>query len=260
MQAPTEQLHHERLELLEHINRLADKPLVALSFVWLGLLILDLTRGLNPLLQAITNGIWIIFIIDFVIEFIIAPKKIEYLRKNWLTAISLILPAFRILRIFQALRFLRLARATRTVGLLRVVTSLNRGMRATANTLGKRNVGYVIAVTVMVTFVGAAGIALFESPTALQAENHPTPDIGLKSYSEAVWWTAMLMTTLGSDYWPQTAEGRILCWLLSVYALAIFGYITAAVASHFIGQDQNEELNKLKAQVSQLEGTIPKRE
>lgn len=256
MRASTERLHDARLELLQHINRITDKPLIALSFVWLGLLVLDLTRGLDPLLQTVTNGIWVVFIVDFIVEFIIAPQKIAYLRSNWLTAISLILPAFRILRIFQALRFLRLARAVRTVGLLRIVTSMNRGMRAAANTLGKRNVGYVIAATIMVTFVGAAGMATFESPEALRAENHATPEIGLQDYSDAVWWTAMLMTTIGSEYWPQTMEGRVLCWLLSVYALAVFGYITAAVASHFVGKDQSEELNKIKAGAAELDPDI----
>src|SRR5690606_18068089 len=107
------------------LNRVTDKPLIALSFVWLALLILDLTRGLDPLLQTVTNSIWVIFIIDFMLEFTIAPRKIAYLRENWLTAISLLLPAFRVLRIFQALRFLRFARAARTVGLLHVVTSIN---------------------------------------------------------------------------------------------------------------------------------------
>jgi voltage-gated potassium channel len=46
----------------------------------------------------------------------------------------------------------------------------------------------------------------------------------------------MLLTTLGSEYWPKTAEGRILTFLMSVYAFAIFGYITATIASYFIGR------------------------
>ena len=50
---------------------------------------------------------------------------------------------------------------------------------------------------------------------------------GLRSYWDAVWWTAMIMTTIGSDYWPKTTEGRLLALLLSVYAFSIFGYITA---------------------------------
>jgi voltage-gated potassium channel len=46
---------------------------------------------------------------------------------------------------------------------------------------------------------------------------------------------------MGSEYWPQTAEGRILGWLLALYAFAIFGYITATIASFFVGQDTSAQ-------------------
>lgn len=234
-------LHQERWELLEHIDSITDKPLIALAFVWVLLLVLDFTVGLNPLLQFLSYVIWGLFALDFVIEFIIAPDKRRYLRRNWLTAVSLVLPAFRIVRVFRALRALRAVRAARTVGLLRVVTSVNRGMRATATTLGKRSIGYVVALTLLILFVGAAGMAAFESPAALREAGYAeaaAAGAGFQSYGEAVWWTAMILTTIGSAYWPLTVEGRILCWLLSIYALAVFGYITAAVASFFVGLDQ----------------------
>ena len=38
----------------------------------------------------------------------------------------------------------------------------------------------------------------------------------------------MLVSTMGSDFWPLTPEGRVLALLLSVYGLAVFGYITAS--------------------------------
>ena len=60
---------------------------------------------------------------------------------------------------------------------------------------------------------------------------------GLVSYGEALWWTAMVMTTMGSQYWPQTLEGRMLCLFLSLYAFAVFGYVTAALATFFVGRD-----------------------
>jgi voltage-gated potassium channel len=60
---------------------------------------------------------------------------------------------------------------------------------------------------------------------------------GLPDYMTALWWTAMLLTTVGSEYWPQTTEGRLLCLLLSIYAVAIFGYLAALLASFFIGRD-----------------------
>src|SRR5690349_16204787 len=93
--------HDERLRLLQHINTLVDRPLVFLSFVWIGLVVVDFTNGLSPLLRTTSDAIWGLFILDFVVELTIAPRKLSYLRQNWLTALSLLLPAFRMLRIFQ---------------------------------------------------------------------------------------------------------------------------------------------------------------
>ncbi|MGH8178793.1 MAG: potassium channel family protein, partial [Steroidobacter sp.] len=132
---------------------------------------------------------------------------------------------------FRVFRLLRLARAGRGLRLLRVLSSLNRGMHALGASLSRRGFGYVIALTVLVTFAGAAGMYAFENGAP-----------GLTSYGEALWWTAMVMTTMGSQYWPQTVEGRVLCVLLALYAFAVFGYVTATLATFFVGRDaENDE-------------------
>jgi len=230
---PHAQLQHERWTLLTQINALTETPLVVLSFVWLGLLVIDFTQGLSPFLQTLSTGIWGIFVADFCIEILIAPHKGLYLRRHWLTAVSLLLPALRIFRLVRVVRVLRAARATRSLGLVRLVTSLNRGMGALSRLMGRRGVGYVLILTTLVTFAGAAGMYFFERPGA-------PGERGLDSYGEAVWWTAMIMTTMGSEYWPHTGEGRVLGWLLSLYAFAIFGYITATIASYFVGQERTD--------------------
>lgn len=235
-------LHAARWELLDRLNQLTDRPLIALSFVWLVLLIVDFTAGLSPLLQGLSNLIWALFVLDFLVELLIAPRKLAYLRRNWLAAISLVLPALRGLRLLPAFRLVRAARATRGLQLFRVLTSLNRGMRVLGRTLSRRGAGYVVALTGVVTAVGAAGMLVFERPSALASEGAGAVEAGagLASYGEALWWTAMIMTTMGSEYWPQTPEGRILGWLLSLYAFAVFGYITAMLSSFFVGQDREE--------------------
>lgn len=88
------------------------------------------------------------------------------------------------------------------------------------------------------------------------------PESTLTNYGAALWWTAMVITTMGSDYFPKSAEGRVLCFLLAVYAFAVFGYVTANIATFFIGQDvdQNEEtgvasektLQALRAEIASL--------
>ncbi|HEX5759136.1 MAG TPA: potassium channel family protein [Thermoanaerobaculia bacterium] len=230
-----ERLEKERHELLRRVEGGLETPMLVLAFVWLALLIVELIRGESPLFQIVGTIIWVIFILDFAVELALAPRKVAYLRRNWLTAISLAIPALRIFRVFRVLRLLRLARAGRGLRLLRIVSSLNRGMGALGASLSRRGFGYVVALTVLVTFAGAAGMYAFESGV---------PG-GLDGYGEALWWTAMVMTTMGSQEWPQTVEGRVLCVALALYAFAVFGYVTAALATFFVGRDAANDAAEL---------------
>jgi voltage-gated potassium channel len=134
-------LDSERLQVLEQLEQWLEAPLMALGFVWLVLLVVEFIWGLSVLLQNVVTLVWIIFIIDFALRFLLAPRKLVYLRQNWLTAISLILPALRLVRVFWMLRFLRLARTARTLQLVRILGSLNRGMRSLGATMDRRGVG-----------------------------------------------------------------------------------------------------------------------
>ncbi len=226
---PDVALKRERRELLEQLQDWLETPMLVLGFAWLGLFIIELLYELSPTLEIIGYAIWAAFILDFSIKFTLAPDKTDYLKGNWLTAIALVVPALRVFRIFRVLRILRAARAARGLRLFRVVSSLNRSMRALGQTLQRRGATYVIALTFIVTLLGAAGMYAFE--------NDNPQGGGLNNYGEALWWTAMVMTTMGSDYFPQTAEGRVLCFLLAVYAFAVFGYVTATLATFFVGRD-----------------------
>ena len=175
----------------------------------------------------LATAIWLIFIVDFAIKFTLAPGKLSYLKGNWLTALSLLVPALRVFRIFRIFRIFRAARAVRGVRLFRVLTSLNRGMKSLGASFGRRGFGYVISLSAIVVFAGAAGMLAFENEF----------DGGLETYSDALWWTAMMITTIGSDYFPRSDEGRILCFLLALYGFAVFGYVTATLATFFLGSD-----------------------
>lgn len=231
MAAPTDpQLRRERWKLTARVARLLDTPMLVLSAAWTLLLITEFTRGLSPAWQRVNDVIWIAFIGQFAIEFAAAPSKRIYLKRQWLTALSLLLPAFRLLRLVRVARAVRLARAARGVRLARLLAALNRGMRSLAWTFQRRGVGYVVVLTIFVAVTGAAGMYRLE----LDAPAGP----GFADYTTALWWTAMLLTTMGSEYWPQTPEGRLLCLMLAIYAFAVFGYVTAAIAAYFVGRDQ----------------------
>ncbi len=220
----------ERWGALHDLDEWLRTPMLVLSFVWLVLMLAELAWGASDLLETFGIVIWVTFLAEFVLRFTLAPAKPAFLRHNWLTIIALIVPAFRLLR---AMRVLRLARAARGIRLVRIVGTANRGMNALRTSLRRRGFTYVLGITVLAILLGAGGMLAFEPSSEI--------DGGFASYADALWWTGMLVATIGSDFWPRTPEGRILCFLLAVYGFAVFGYITASFASFFIGRDAASE-------------------
>lgn len=222
-----EDLANERQALLQWLQDWLEVPMVVLAFIWLALLVVEVVWGLGPLLEAVGYIVWGLFILEFILGFTLAPGKLDYLQRNWLKGIALLAPAMRIFRIINLLR------VTRGLRLLRVISSTNRGMRALSASMSRRGFGYVVVLTLIVTVVGAAGMYSFE---------RDNPDgRSIDSYGMALWWTAMIMTTMGSEFWPQTPEGRMLCFCLALYSFAMFGYVTATLATFFIGRDAAHE-------------------
>lgn len=236
-----------RLLILKRLEAWLEIPMTVLSAVWLCLMVIELGWSLSQFGQRITTLIWIIFILDFLLRFSVAPQKLQFMKSSWLTVISLLLPA---LRIFRVARAVRIVARFRGVQLVRILGSINRGMRALGKTMHRRGAGYVAALTVMVTFAGAAGMYSFE---------RSLPDGGgFDDFWTALWWTAMIITTMGSEYWPKTPEGRALCLLLAVYAFSVFGYFTGTIATYFIGRDAEDEHTEVpgKAEFERLHREI----
>lgn len=189
METRQAEVQRQRQSLLRRISALLDAPMTILSFVWIGLMIVEFTGELSPSLEVLNYGIWGLFVLHFALEFWIAPDKFRYLRKHWLTALSLALPAIRVLRTFRALRLLRAARLSRGVRLVRWLTSVNRGMKATQQAMQRRGLSYVLALTALIAFGGAAGIYHFENPQALREAgylNEDSPQVGIGSYGEGL--------------------------------------------------------------------------
>lgn len=241
--------NRERNELQERIADWLDVPLTVLAFVMLALLIMELMLDLSPAVAQrvaqIQMGIWAMFVAAFLFEFFVAPSKLQYLRKNWITAISALLPAFR------AIRILRVARALRGLNLVRILTTLNRGARALGDIATRGQFGYVILLTVIIVLTAASGVFFFErgQPGALIA-----------SPGEALWWALTVVTTINAGLEPVTIEGRVIGVLLRVFALGVSGYLTAMFAVYLLGWETSQsstsstetELHELRIEMRQL--------
>ena len=246
-------LARNRLQILRQIEAALETPMAILGMIWLGLMVVELAWGLGRAGGNLMTGIWLTFIVDFMVRLMVAPRKLVYLRRNWFTAVALLLPALRMLRfarIFRALARLR------GVQLVRILSTVNRGMKALGNTMHRRGFGYVLALTIIVTFAGAAGMLFFE---------RDVPGGGMHDFWTSLWWTAMIVTTMGSETWPKTPEGRALCLFLAIYAFAVFGYVTGTIATYFIGRDVSESkegvageaaIGALRAEIETLRAEI----
>ncbi|MGQ3890261.1 potassium channel family protein [Legionella sp. CNM-1927-20] len=220
------QTNYLRRKILFLWEKWFELPLIVLALIWLILIIIELTLGLNKPLETFSFTIWLIFIFDFIVRLLLSPSKLKYLERNWLALFVLFFPAFRLFRLFSFLR------ATRSLYLFKIFSSIRYSTRVLGFTLGRQGFFYIISLTILVILVGAAGIYAFEGVFA--------------NYGEALWWAAMMITTMGSDFWPKTVEGRILCLGLAIYGFAIFGYITAIVASFLIDKEARDKANQAK--------------
>lgn len=220
----------ERFELLWHVQSVLEPVMAALGLVFLALLLLDYGEAEVGLLdQGRIDGtlqvIWGIFLVDFVVRFAIAPLKLPFLRDNWLTVISLALPFLRPLRAFRALR------AVRSLSLVRLLGGINRGMRVLRAVARGRQLAYVGGLTVVVALAGAVGALFFERGYA---------GAPIRTFGDALWWSSALVTTMNNEKYVVSPEGRVLAILLRVYALSVFGYVTASIATWFIGAAARE--------------------
>jgi voltage-gated potassium channel len=238
----------EREGLLHDLEDWAETPMLVLSGVWLALLIVELTWGGSPLVVALGTVIWAVFVLEFLLRLTLAPDKLRFLGRNVLTVVALVVPAFRLLRVVRVLRFAKLARFGRGATLVRVVAGANRSMGALRRSMKRRGLGYVVALTLVICLLGTLGMRAFEADGP-RAES-------FSNFGDALWWTAMILTTMGSEAWPATSEGRLLAFLLSFYAFAVFGYVAAAFASFFVDRDRDAaeapQLEALRAEIAAL--------
>ena len=245
-----------RWQFVSNATHMLEMPMIMLAFVWMALVIYSLVNGSNQFIKHSITVIWYLFAAEFVMRGLVAPNKWDFLKHNWLAAISLFLPALRTLQIFAVVSSLpmlgALAAGNSIVFLL--LGSVNRGMQALRKVVKRRGTVYVAALTVIILCAGAAGM--------LAAEKHVHAPNGIHSYPQALYWTAMMITTIGSDYWPATPQGKTLCVALSLYAVSILGYIAGSLASFFVGNDAHDpegdvasekELRALRKQLASLQ-------
>jgi voltage-gated potassium channel len=196
--------------------------ILALSaYVLLALLvdtIFVLPTEISRLLQIVDVFVCCIFLLDFMIRFYRAEKKLEFMKWGWIDLVSSI----------PTIDFLRTGRALRLIRLLRIL----KAFRSTKNL-----VNHMFKNKAEGTFTSVGVIALllviFSALAILQVEDDPNSNI--KTAEDALWWAYVTITTVGyGDRFPVTTEGRLIASLLMTAGVGLFGTFAGYISSLFI--------------------------
>ena len=215
-----------REELREKLDRYLDVPLALASVVVVLLIIIQLggevSGSWERRLEVLSWALWSLFFLEFLVKFSLAPVKRHYVRKHWLDVLVVLVPFLKFLRLARVLR------ATRALPVMRLLIFGGRGSESTLALLKRRRLGQLAIVSAMVVLLGAATSFLLEGEA---------PDSQIRTFGDALWWSATLVTTVGSELYPVTVGGRILGFLLMLYAIGIFSYFIGAIASVLVESD-----------------------
>ena len=212
--------------------------MIFLSFIWFCILITELVNGASNVLSGFGTGIWFLFILYFAMRLATVANRIKLLKQNWLFVLAIFVTSLRFFPLLQSFPLVRVLTATFGIQMIWLFASAFLGMRILRRKIGHRGSGYVLALTFVVLFAGAAGMLHFEGGVE-------DPQ-GIHTYMRALWWTAMQLTNMGSGYVIKTTGGRIIDLCISIYAVVMFGYITALLASFLI----DREIKEPKAEIA----------
>jgi voltage-gated potassium channel len=235
-------VRRERYHLVERVERLLDAPATFLAVVFVLALAAELILSaqgepIPAVLAWAQIVIWIFFGIQFALGILLSPDRGRYLRQHWITAVSLLLPFFRILRVLRA------ARVLRAFSGVRALSAFNRAARTLGEVLAWTRAGYPLALAGTMAVLGSATLYLFEAESATSR---------IDDYGEALWWTLTTLTTIGAASEPATVGGRIVGLLVMASGLVILGYVAGVVGALLF--ERGRRLGSRPSAVDDLDG------
>ncbi|MAU55622.1 MAG: hypothetical protein CL899_01615 [Dehalococcoidia bacterium] len=212
----------ERERLITKIVSITEAPLIILAFAMIPLLIgpyiWDLSEEEVTTFNKLDNLVWSIFVINLVVKLIIAPRRLSFVKSNFLEVI-VVMPYLQPLRIvfFGSKAIWGMTKISR----VELLTVLSGGLVITAATL------------------------------ITSLERARNPDLG--SFPDALWWAIVTITTVGyGNQEPVTFFGRIVAIVLMITGVGFFGAVAANLAAFFVKKDEVSQVDKFGKEISEI--------
>lgn len=228
-------------KFLSRLFEILEVPYMILGFAYLGVytaqVVLDPPAQVFDALEVASTVIYWLFALDIILKLIYIGKGIftgtgilKFVKQNWLGLASLLLPAFRALRVLGVLLVLR--------GLSPFMT--NRASK----------VGLVVGVTLP--------LLLFTSAVSILDAERGADGSNINSFPDALWWALVSVTTVGyGDKFPVTEGGRFIASLMMLVGIGLFSSLTALLAAWVMGENQSNNQSTPAHQHSEELASIP---
>jgi voltage-gated potassium channel len=221
----------------EHWRHYTDIPLTVAAAVFLGVYAWEVIADLQPpadlIPETILWVIWGVFVVDFIVNLILAERRVRWFFRHFLDFLIVVLPALRPLRLLRLVVLLRF---------------LNRGA---GRALRGRVVTYAAGAAIILVFVAALA--------ELDVERHAV-GTHIHNFGDALWWACVTIASVGyGDITPVTIEGRFIAVGVMVAGIALVGTVAATFASFFIDRvadTTKEESDETQAAISTLAAEI----
>lgn len=211
-------------------------------------LIFELPGDVIRILIYVDTIICVIFFVDFLQQLKAAPSKLGYMKWGWLDLISCI-PLMEMNQFARLIRVFRLIRAIKSISMISHAINENKA---------SSSLHFMVVISLMMMVFGSIYILYLEKGM---------PGANIHNAGDAFWWTFVTITTVGyGDFFPVTAEGRIVAMILITTGVGMFGSFTAVLAS-WIMDSSNErkmedqivkEVSDLRSEVKELKLLLSK--
>jgi len=204
---------------LEWWEKRAEWPLALVALVFLADYSVDVLARPHGTAHTVVQLIeWVVvalFAIDYVARLVLAHDRRRWFVRHLFDLAIVTLPWFRPLR------------------LIRLVVLVGALQKAAGNAIRGRVVVYTVGGALLLVYV--ASLAMLEA-------ERDQPGSHIKTFPQALWWSATTITTVGyGDVAPVTFAGRLIAVLLMLGAIGLVGSITATMASWIVQRVGEED-------------------
>lgn len=223
---------------LEAFERRTAWPMMAVVVASLIALLIPVFADLPPRLDVMFVVfdwlLWLIFTAEFWTRWYIAMERRTFVKHNLIDLTVVALP------MFPAVRALRLAR------LVRIGAVGARVIDQSESIVKRSNTKYAIGVALIIVLLAAVMVWSVENPQS-----------SIHTINDALWWAVATVTTVGyGDKFPSSPEGKGVAIALMVLGIAVFGLVSATLASLFVEGETQDEYEELREGLSRLEAKI----